>query len=65
MIRQPHPTDGMTDEQKQAYFAQKTITREVGIVIEPRTGMIGGKVNDFTNKQRAEVNQANDYLESL
>ena len=63
MIRQPHPTDGMTDEQKEAYFSQKTIKREVGIVIEPLTGMIGGKVNDFTKQQKADVKQASDYLE--
>lgn len=62
MVRQPHPTDGMTDEQKQAYFSQKTISREVQIVVEPRMGMIGGKVNDFTKQGREEVKQANDLL---
>lgn len=62
MLRQPHPTDDMTDEQKQAYFAQKTISREVQIVIEPRSGNVGGKVNDFTDKGREEVKQADDLL---
>ncbi len=63
LIRQPHPTDGMSDEQKQAYFSQKTISREIPIVINPLSGMVGNKVNDFTDKQRKEVSDASNYLE--
>ena len=63
MIPQPHPTDGMTDKQKEAYFSQKTIKREVSIIIDPRTGNVGGNVNDFSKQEKADVNKASSYLE--
>lgn len=62
LIRQPHPTDGMSDEQKIAYFSKKTITREIPIIINPLSGMVGNKVNDFTDKQRKDVEQADGLL---
>ena len=63
MIIQPNPTDGMTDEQKKAYYAQKTISRDIPIVINPQSGMIGREVNDFTSGEKSDVKQASDLLE--
>jgi len=62
MIRQPHPTDGMSDKDKEAYFSRKTISREIDIPIEPRMGMVGGKVDDFTPDQKSDVRKADDLL---
>ena len=58
-------TDGMTDEQLKAYYAQKSISREVQIVINPSVGAVGRMVNNFTDKQRQDVDNASKLLDSL
>ena len=64
MIRQPHITDLMTDKEKEAYFAQKTISREIdpSVVLGAVTGQVGREVNDFTPDQKADVRKADDLL---
>ena len=58
MIPLPHPTDYMTDEQKQAYWSQQTITRELHIPIDA----VGGRIGTVNPSNDKEVDKANEYL---
>lgn len=49
------------DSCKEAYYAQKTINREVQIIIDPRFGSIGSSDN-LTKDQKETIEKGNEYL---